>query len=144
MVCHLIKLAAGCSDIDQLASRQTGKSVRHSDRGHVCITTKRTPRRVDELLEDGGSLYWVINHRIACRQVINDIETLEGDHGKYCAIRLDAQIVRTWAVRKKPFQGWRYLEADNAPPDAGLYQVGQDEDAPPPAMAEELRELGLL
>ena len=143
MICHLIKLAAGCSDIDQLASRQTGQPARYSDSAHVCITTKRTPRRVDELLE-GGSLYWVINHRIACRQAIHDIETLAGSNGTYCAIRLDAQIVRTWAVRKKPFQGWRYLEADNAPPDAGLYQAGQDDNAPSPEMAQELRELGLL
>lgn len=39
----------------------------------------------------------------------------------------------------KPFQGWRYLEAANAPVDR---RKGEQE--PPPEMAEELRRLGLL
>jgi hypothetical protein len=143
MLCHLIKLAAGCGDIDQLANRQAAQPHRQSVRDHVCITTKRTPRRIADLLE-GGSVYWVINHRIACRQAIQDIETLEGANGNYCAIWLDPTIVRTLGARKKPFQGWRYLEAGNAPRDTGVYSRRDEVSTPPPEMAEELRELGLL
>ena len=39
----------------------------------------------------------------------------------------------------RPFQGWRYLAAADAPPDI----AGTDPDLPP-EMAVELRELGLL
>ena len=144
MVCHLIKPAAGCRDIDQLVHRQTVQLARDSHHNYICITTRRTPRRSGELLADGGSLYWVINHRIACRQTIHDIATLQGDNGSYCAIWLDPCIIRTLAVRKKPFQGWRYLNLESAPRDIGAYHAGDADDAPPPEMAEDLRELGLL
>jgi hypothetical protein len=48
----------------------------------------------------------------------------------------------------RPFQGWRYLEADAAPPDVGARgfreaTAGWDRE-PPPKLLRELKELGLL
>jgi hypothetical protein len=48
-------------------------------------------------------------------------------------------------VRPRPyraFQGWRYLEAKDAPPD--LARVGRRMTSLPEPLRRELRELGLL
>jgi hypothetical protein len=42
----------------------------------------------------------------------------------------------------RPFQGWRYLAAGDAPADLG--EAGGDIARMPAAMVEELRSLGLL
>ena len=34
-----------------------------------------------------------------------------------CRIHLDAELVRTKPRKKRPFQGWRYLEPGDAPAD---------------------------
>jgi len=44
--------------------------------------------------------------------------------------------------RWRAFQGWRYLEAADAPRDLG--ELGKGAADMPPKMLEELRELGLL
>jgi len=50
-------------------------------------------------------------------------------------------LIPVWPRRVRIFQGWRYLETEDAPED-----LPQTEDAAPmPAeLAAELRELGLL
>jgi hypothetical protein len=50
--------------------------------------------------------------------------------------------MRVEPVRKKPFQGWRYLEPENAPHDRGALVVM--DEPPPPQMEKALREAGLL
>ncbi len=42
----------------------------------------------------------------------------------------------------RPFQGWRYLNAKDAPPDLG--KAAEGVAAMPEPMRRELRELGLL
>ena len=55
---------------------------------------------------------------------------------------LDDALVRTATARKRPFQGWRYLKPEDAPPDLG--QARQDDDALPPELAGALAEIGVL
>ncbi|MDJ0823275.1 MAG: DUF1489 family protein, partial [Paracoccaceae bacterium] len=43
---------------------------------------------------------------------------------------------------KRPFQGWRYLDPKEAPPD--LPQSRQNEEALPPQLAGALAEIGVL
>lgn len=133
---HLIKLAVGCDGIDMLKAFQAERLRSH---GHVFHLTRMVPKRVDELT-DGGSMYWVIKGQIAARQAIVAVELDTDDEGRgRCRLILDQQVVEVQPRPSKPFQGWRYLAAKDAPPDR---RAGETE--PPPEMAEELRRLGLL
>ena len=60
---------------------------------------------------------------------------------RQCLLLLDGDVVPTVARRHRPFQGWRYLNSKDAPPDSN--EEGQSENMPP-EMARELRDLGLL
>ena len=55
-----------------------------------------------------------------------------------CALRLDPELVRTVPQPRRAFQGWRYLDAKDAPPDLS---GGVDGDIPP-ELARQLREAG--
>ena len=75
------------------------------------------PKRRDEVLA-GGSLYWVIKGVILVRQPILDLEERGDAEGRgFCRILLDPKLVRTEPSGKRSFQGWRYFEANDAPPD---------------------------
>lgn len=133
---HLIKLAVGCDGIDSLKAFQVGRLRSH---GHVFHLTRMVPKRGDELT-DGGSIYWVIKGQIAARQRILAVESEMDDEGRpHCHLTLDAEVIEVEPRAAKPFQGWRYLAAADAPRDR---RPGESE--PPPEMAEELRRLGLL
>lgn len=104
--------------------------------------TRSTPRRSAEVL-DGGSIYWVIKGAVRARQRIIDIDTAINHKGlPRCALIFDPELVSVRARPMRAFQGWRYLEVADAPPDAIGIQDQSDEL--PAEMAEELRELGLL
>jgi hypothetical protein len=55
---------------------------------------------------------------------------------------LDAELVTTRPQPRRAFQGWRYLEAADAPADARALTGAQANI--PPGMREKLRELGLI
>jgi hypothetical protein len=55
---------------------------------------------------------------------------------------LDRELVPTRVHPRRAFQGWRYLEAADAPGDAGGLVAAADDM--PPGMREELRELRLI
>jgi hypothetical protein len=99
-----------------------------------------TPKRADEIV-GAGSLYWVIKGSILCRQRLIGIRPFtDGEGISRCDLILEPVIVRVQPRRRGPFQGWRYLEASDAPPDL-------ETDATrgmPPELARELAELGLL
>lgn len=141
---NLIKLAVGISDPGYLASvqkRRLSESERDGRGPRLCHMTRNTPRRAAELLA-GGSLYWVIKGHIRARQRLLGIETeVGGDGRRICRIVLDRRLVSVVPWRCRAFQGWRYLPADSAPPDA---VSSQSDDGLPGELAEELRELGLL
>ena len=145
MTLHLVKLCVG---IDRLQDRRTWQAKRLDDLARegripeLCHKTKQMPRRRAEVL-DGGSLYWVIKGFICARQRIVDLkETVREDGSPCCGIVLDPKIVETRAKPRRPFQGWRYLDADEAPPDLTAPDDGSAEM--PPGMREELRALRLI
>jgi hypothetical protein len=99
------------------------------------------PRRADEVL-DGGSIYWVIRGQVRVRQRILGLSAESDEEGhRYCAVRYQSKQILTLPQARRPFQGWRYLRPDEAPPDRA---IGGRDDELPPAMAQELRALGLL
>jgi hypothetical protein len=51
-------------------------------------------------------------------------------------------------MAQRPFQGWRYLDPADAPPDVGSRgfaeaMAGWDQE-PPPELLQQLKELGLI
>jgi hypothetical protein len=98
------------------------------------MTTRQTPKRAAELVE-GGSLYRVYKGFILSRQTILAVDTVAGR----CQVTLDPTLVLTVPTPRRAFQGWRYLEAKDAPADLGV--VG-DEAALPLDLARRLREIG--
>ena len=78
------------------------------------------------------------------RQRIVGLEPVTGEDGiSRCAIVLDAEVTRTQAVPRRPFQGWRYLEEANAPPDLAAGEIN-DSDPMPPRMLSKLIGMGLV
>lgn len=143
MALHLLKLAVGIKGVEHL---QAVQEARRRRTGRLVHVTRFTPRRAGEIL-DGGSLYWVIKHRIRVRQRILRFDRHEDPAaGKAkCAIVLAPELIATDPVHRRPHQGWRYLEDADAPRDLGPVGAGgPPEDSFPPEMAAELRELGLL
>ena len=100
------------------------------------------PKRADELT-GGGSLYWVIKGQIACRQKLVAIAPFtDGEGIGRCRLMLEP-VVRPVSPRPcRPFQGWRYFAAKDAPPDLG--KRGRGVSAMPESMRRELAELGLI
>ena len=147
MALHLIKLAVGIDTVDHLRERQRQRLAEQTGNGakpRLRILTRNMPRRADEIVGKGGSLFWVIKGYVQVRQTITGIEQVaNGEGNRRCAIYLDPNLIGVRSRRSRPFQGWRYLEADRAPADlAG--GGSDDENDLPPEMAAELRELGLL
>ena len=142
MALHLQKLSVGSESIDTLRDWQKVVVRRRVRKGlpplhqHV---TRMTPKRRDELL-DGGSIYWVIKGLIICRNKIVGLEeTRTADGRKACAILMDPEIISVVPTPKRPFQGWRYLKAEDAPQD--LKEIG-DAISLPPHLRAKLVELG--
>jgi hypothetical protein len=143
MALHLIKLCVGAESLDDLADwidrklRQRQARGEPAETGHV---TRMIPTRRAELL-DGGSLYWVIRGAVQVRQRLSDIRPFVDDEGiRRCRLVLDPDLVPTRRQPRRPFQGWRYLKAEDAPLDLA---VGRTNDLPAHLEAE-LAELGLL
>jgi hypothetical protein len=131
---HLIKLCVGCDSVEDLAAWQRKRSQppEHWTRNH--------PQRAAEITA-GGSLYWVIKGQVRVRQRIVKLERREDEEGVWCALVLGRRLTRVQARFHRPFQGWRYLEKEDAPPDL---VKGQPADDLPEKLASELRALGLL
>lgn len=143
MTVHLLKTAAGVPDLDALARRQQARRGRTPQgRPAVRASTRFMPKRADEVL-DGGSLYWIVKGQIAARNRVLALAMGDDEMGpNRCQIYLDPTLVPLMPVRKRPVQGWRYLEPKAAPADLPAPQAGSD---PLPAdLASELRELALL
>lgn len=142
MALHMIKLCVGIDDPDHLARVQAARMFRRGGQAIVPGWTRRAPVRTEELLA-GGSLYWVVKGQVRCRQRFLGFETDVDDGGvPFCRMLLDPDLVPVLPVARKPFQGWRYLKASEAPPD--LDTVGAGAAEMPPTLAAELRSLGLL
>ena len=137
---NIIKLCVGCEGVEDLIQWQLEHHP-HWAPGTAEHVTRMWPKREAEIL-DGGSLYWVIKGSILARQRILGLEERIGSDGiRRCALVLDVEVIRTQASLRRPFQGWRYLNPAESPPD--LPKGRALDDALPPALALALAEIGL-
>ncbi len=120
MALHMIKLCVGVENVDDLHEWQVKRAKERARAGqppNPFHDTRMSPKRAAEML-DGGSLYWVIKHFIIVRQKLIGFEQVKDKDGKnMCRIHLDPELIRTKPRKKRPFQGWRYLEPGDAPAD---------------------------
>ena len=145
MALHLIKLCVGVDSIEELAAWQQARVAEQERAGispRIVHSTFQSPKRGAELLE-GGSLFWVIKGTVQVRQRLLGLEAGTRPDGRpACHILLDPVLVPVRPVPRRAFQGWRYLSADDAPPD--LSAIGKAAADMPEAMRRELMALGLL
>ncbi len=148
MSLHIVKLSVGTDSIDDLQRWQRARLLSRTVPGgpppRLWHTTFQTPKRASEVL-DGGSMYWVIRGVIQARQRLIGFDVGQKDDGSPCCLLvLDPDLIPVRPTPRRPFQGWRYLTADDAPPDLSD-RNGRDETAEmPPQMRRELATLGLL
>ena len=147
MPLHIVKLCVGATSIEDLAEWQAERLAEQKRAGikrpQLFHKTFQSPKRQAEVL-DGGSLYWVIKGIVSVRQrLVGFGEGQKADGKPACLLLLDKTLVPVRPVPRRPFQGWRYLDADAAPADLKL---GADDTtaAMPAAMRKELANLGLL
>ena len=141
MTINILKLCVGADNVEDLAEWQIGQIKRAKKaklRPDPVCGTRMWPKRVDDVL-DGGSLYWVIKGVIMVRQRIVAIDHVTDEHGQRCGLYLDAHLQRTAPQPRRAFQGWRYLETKDAPPDLSETQGGADL---PEHLRRQLVELG--
>jgi hypothetical protein len=138
---HLTKLAVGVRDVDHLRALQAERAQRDPPLRH---RTRNFPRRAEEVT-DGGSIYWVISGFIQARQRVLDIVEDHWNDGSTCAgLVLDPKLKPLLGRPIKPFQGWRYLLPEDAPPDLLVGRPVRGEAELPPVLRRELRALCLI
>ncbi|MEW5424503.1 DUF1489 family protein [Amorphus sp. 3PC139-8] len=144
MTLHLIKLCVGAESVDDLAGWIAQRVADRRAAGAEEVTrhvTRMTPKRGAEIVGT-GSLYWVIRGFIQARQPILRLDPLvDADGVNRCAIILSPELIATRLAPRRPFQGWRYLAAEEAPADLTGATGGDDV---PEEMRRELAELGLI
>jgi len=135
---HMIKLCVGPDNVEELALRQ---NLRKKQMNEVFHVTRMYPRRAKELIQN-GSIYWVIKGLVQVRQRIIDIQKFRDAEGVCrCKLFFDPKLTQVHYQPRRAFQGWRYLEPEDAPPDMVIHQ---DEDALPDKLRKELLELCLI
>lgn len=144
MTLHLIKLCVGAKSVDDLKDWIAFRLAQMEAAGvtpEQFHTTRQMPKAREDILS-GGSLYWVMGGAIQCRQKVLDLRAFEDDEGiSRCNIILEPVVHLVKPYPRRPFQGWRYLKADDAPPDMARDEAAKDM---PLAMQRELSELGLI
>lgn len=137
---HLLKLSVGSDSVDSMAAWQASARAKGPD-GLPRHITRMWPKREAEVL-NGGSIYWVVKGVILARQRILRFDEVRGQDGILrCAFVLDPELHRTEAAPRRPFQGWRYLDPNDAPADLRAGR-SQSDDAPPQLLAA-LAEIGV-
>ena len=129
---HLTKVAVGCASLEALQNR----IARRVSGDVVRVPTRMRPKRMDELV--GGSLHWIVKHRIIARQQILRFEDrADGRLDIVCS----AELVVLPPKPRRAHQGWRYLEEEDAPTgegdDSGLSEL-------PPRLYGRLAALALV
>jgi hypothetical protein len=129
---HLTRVAYGCTDLPTL---ETALAMRAAG-GEVFFTTRNRPKRAAELI--GGYLHFIIRHTLVARlEILRFDEAAEGRTNIVCAARLE-QVV---PMPRRAHQGWRYLEAKDAPP---ILDAASGVSGLPPELARELANLALI
>ena len=143
MPLHIIKLCVGCDSLEELARWQKQRLKEKRAKGQkpeLVHVTRMTPKRGAEVL-DGGSLYWVIKGQIAARQKLLALREVKKNGVPHCGLVYDKKLVPVRPRPRRAFQGWRYFEAKDAPPDMGEIKGGK---GLPENLKRELASLGLL
>ena len=103
---HLTKVAFACRDLETLQQRIASRA----SADEVRVVTRMRPKRAAELV--GGSLYWIVKHRlVGCQQILRFEDRQDGRIDIVCSSELVAVPPR----QKRAHQGWRYLEDSDAP-----------------------------
>ena len=131
MPLHLTKIAFGADSLAILDARLAARGT------EARLTTRYRPRRADEIV--GGSLYWIIAHRIVARSPILRFD--DAADGR-TDIVIAARAIPVLARAKRAHQGWRYLAAADAPADVGA--DGSGSAALPADLRDALSVLGLV
>ena len=128
---HLTKVAFGAQSLEELMGwfATRGAETRH--------TTRYRPKRAEEMV--GGSLFWILKHKLVARTPILRFEDADGGRTN---IVLSSRVIAVRPVSKRAHQGWRYLEGADAPRD--LDDTAGDDGTMPPDLAGELAAMGLL
>ena len=145
MALHLVKLCVGVEAVEELQGwieRRLAEMRRRGEPPESRHATRMVPRRAEELLA-GGSLYWVIRGNIQVRQRLLDIRPFRDAEGvQRCHLVLEPRLIATEWQPRRAFQGWRYLEAKDAPADLAGHRAAIA--ALPPELRRDLADLGLL
>ena len=110
MPLHLTKVAFGCRTVDAVVKRVAART--HD--GEMRVATRMRPKRMDELI--GGSLHWIVKHRLIGRQTILRFE--DRKDGRIDII-LSGELELIPPMPRRAHQGWRYLAEEEVPDDAG-------------------------
>lgn len=136
---HLLKIAVGIESVEHFRERI---KIRRKQGRTFTHYTRHMPKRAEEVLA-GGSLYWIVKGYIAVRcPIVRLEEAVLENKGPHCGIVMKTELIPVVPQPRRPHQGWRYLEAEDAPPD--LADLGKGAAEMPPEMAAQLRDLGLL
>lgn len=130
---HMTKVAVGCADMAALRRRVEARA----QAGEVAVDTRFRPTRADEVI--GGSLYWIVKHRLIARQRV--LRFADGEDGRQ-RIVVEDRLVPVRPKAKRAHQGWRYLQPTDAPVD-----FDGDEDGVatlPPRLLLKLSALALI
>lgn len=133
MPLHMIKLCVGAASVEDLLEWQRTREPG----GPWIMRTRQTPKRAAELVA-GGSLFRVFKGIILCRQPILAVNTVGEGITARCEVTLDSEPLRVAPTPRRAFQGWRYLEPKDAPPDMPQDAFGDI----PTELARQLREVG--
>ena len=131
---HLTNVAFGATSLEHLDERLRARA----EAGPLLLTTRYLPKRHEEVAGK-GSLYWIIKHQLVARSAISAFGDAEGGR---VAIHLSPGLVLVQIRPKRAHQGWRYLEAADAPVDLGGDTTGVA--AMPPALVGKLAQLALI
>lgn len=107
---HLSKVAFACRDIEALQARIAGRA----QNGEVRVPTRMRPKRAAELI--GGSLHWIVKHRMVAAQKILRFEDREDGR---IDIVCSAELLPVGPLPRRAHQGWRYLEEGDVPQKTG-------------------------
>lgn len=141
---HMIKLCVGVTTLEELEGYREERAhwwgADYGENVHVHRTRTR-PKRWEEM-EGVSSIYWVISGVIRARQpILRLAEAIDGQGMACCDIIMAPDLVRTVPRAKGPFQGWRYLRPQDAPPDLSANGFAEEDDT---QLAEDLARLGLI
>jgi hypothetical protein len=103
---HLTKVAFACRDLEMLQARIASRTLADE----VRVATRMRPKRAAELI--GGSLHWIVKHRlVACQEILRLEDRDDGRIDIVCS----AELVAVSPMPRRAHQGWRYLEDSDAP-----------------------------